>query len=297
MNVFSISQLSQYSGIKPHTIRIWEQRYKALQPDRSEKNTRYYDGEQLRRLLNIVSLMETKHKVSELCAMPDEKLSTLVLQSNDLSIHDNHEYFVSQLISAGMCYDESRFEALFEDALAKYGLESMYQMIIYPMLVRVGVMWSANVIPSVQEHFISNLVRQKILKAIDALPPAALNSNTWLLFLPEDEYHEIGLLFAAFIIRKSGHKVVYLGSSVSYEAALSAMRDINPKYLLLFLVRYNLFENINQYVNDLNNAFNGEKIYLAGNQKLLSQLDLRQKSVWLRDISSLHNEIKQLNTV
>lgn len=296
MNLFSISQLAQYSGVKPHTIRIWEQRYNALQPERSEKNTRYYDGEQLRRLLNIVSLMETEHKVSELCAMPDEKLCSLVLGRTEGTKNETQEYFISQLISAGMTYDEDRFEEVFEQALSKNGMEKTYESIIYPMLVRVGIMWSANTIPSVQEHFISNLIRQKILKFTDALPPAMPNSPKWLLFLPEDEFHEIGLLFAGFTIRKSGYKVVYLGSSVSRDALKTAIRDIRPNYLLLFLVRYNLCENINEYLEGLNDMFHGTKIYLAGNQKLLSHLEFKKKTQWLRDISSLNEEIKQAAT-
>ncbi len=292
MNLFSISQLAQYSGIKPHTIRIWEQRYNALQPDRSEKNTRYYNGEQLRRLLNIVSLMETDYKVSELCVMPDDKLSSLVLETKETTENEQQEYFVSQLISAGMSYDENRFEELFEQSLSKYGLGEAYTLIIHPMLVRVGLMWSANAIPSVQEHFISNLVRQKILRSIDTLPVVWSNSNKWLLFLPEDEFHEIGLLFASFMIRKAGHKVVYLGSSVSSEAVLTAIRDISPKYLLLFLVRYNLHENIIKYLGELNNVFHGTKIYVAGNQKLLSQVECNNKTHWLQDIEALEKEIE-----
>ncbi|MEJ7693736.1 MerR family transcriptional regulator [Daejeonella sp.] len=292
MNLFSISQLAQYSGIKPHTIRIWEQRYNALQPDRSEKNTRYYNGDQLRRLLNIVSLMDTDYKVSELCTMPDEKLSSLLLERSEAAENEKQEYFVSQLISAGMSYNEDRFEEVFEQALSKYGMGEAYQIIIHPMLVRVGLMWSANAIPSGQEHFISNLVRQKILRSIDSLPAVRSNSGKWLLFLPEDEFHEIGLLFASFLIRKAGHKVMYLGSSVSADAISEAIRDTDPKYLLLFLVRYNLHENINKYLSKLSDLFQGNKIYVAGNHKLLSQVDYTTKTYWLRDIDSLEKEIK-----
>ncbi|MES3018904.1 MAG: MerR family transcriptional regulator [Bacteroidota bacterium] len=292
MDLFSISQLAQYSGIKPHTIRVWEQRYNALQPERSKKNTRYYDGDQLRRLLNIVSLMESDHKVSELCAMPDAKLASMLLERKKISANETEEYFVSQLISAGMSYDEHRFVELFEQAISKYGLVEAYEIIIHPMMVRIGLLWAANSIPSVQEHFISNLVRQKILKSIDELPVVRSTSKQWLLFLPEDEFHEIGLLFASFIIRKSGHKVVYLGSSVSSEAVTMAIRDIKPKYLLLFFVRYNLHENIHKYLGELDQAFHGTKIYITGNHKLLNQATFTDKMLWLHDIDSLEKEIK-----
>lgn len=292
MNLFSISQLSQYSGIKPHTIRIWEQRYNALKPDRSEGNTRYYNSDQLRRLLNIVSLLDSNYKVSELCTMPDEQLSGLVLERKYAITNETSEYFVSQMISAGMAYHQEQFEELFEQCISKYGLLRTYKTIIYPMLVRVGLLWSANSIPSVQEHFISNIVRQKLLRSIDSLPRALPKAAKWVLFLPEDEFHEIGLLFAAFIIRKSGHKVVYLGSSVSPEAVISAVRDIKPQYLLLFLVHYNLVEDVQRYLSDLDIGIEEERIYVAGNDKLLNQIDFPEKVKWLRDIDSLEKLVK-----
>ena len=297
MNVFSISQLSQYSGIKPHTIRIWEQRYNAFKPERSEGNTRYYNSDQLRRLLNIVSLMNSDYKVSELCAMPDARLSGLVLKSKNALENEASEYFVSQMISAGMAYKEEQFEELFEQSVSKYGLSQAYKIIIHPMLVRVGLMWAANSIPSVQEHFITNIVRQKILKSIDSLPPATRNSPKWVLFLPEDEFHEIGLLFAAFIIRESGDKVVYLGSSVSSDAVIKASRVIKPQYLLLFLVRYNLIEDVQHYLNELNGGVDQEKVYVAGNYKLLNQIDYPEKVHWLRDIDALEKLITNRTNV
>ena len=291
MNFFSISQLSQYSGIKSHTIRIWEQRYNAFKPERSEGNTRYYNSDQLRRLLNIVSLMNSDYKVSELCAMPDAKLSGLLLERKNALENEASEYFVSQMISAGMAYKGEQFEELFEQSVSKYGLSQAYKIIIHPMLVRVGLMWAANSIPSVQEHFITNIVRQKILKSIDSLPPAGRNSPKWVLFLPEDEFHEIGLLFAAFIIRESGDKVVYLGSSVSSDEVIKASRDIKPQYLLLFLVRYNLIEHVQRYLSELNGGVDLEKVYVAGNYKLLNQIDYPEKVHWLRDIDALEKLI------
>lgn len=295
MNSFSISQLSQYSGVKPHTIRMWEQRYNALQPIRSQGNTRYYSGDQLRRLLNIVSLIKTDRKVSELCSMPDDQLSALILNESGASNGETSEYFVSQLISAGMSYNQVQFENLFEHCLSHYDISKAYKLVIYPLLVRVGLMWAADEIPSVQEHFITNLVRQKLLRSIDALPPARANAKKWILFLPEDEFHEIGLLFASFIIRQTGDEVVYLGSSVSSAAVLTAIRELKPEYLLLFFVRYNVSEDAQNYLMGLNSGFNGQKIFVAGNNKLLSQLEYTGALQWLKYIDSLEREVNSAN--
>jgi hypothetical protein len=238
MNNFSISQLQQFSGIKAHTIRIWEQRYNALTPNRSEGNTRYYDDSQLRRLLNIVSLMDSEYKVSELCLMPDEKLFNLIkskLVSNSVEA-SSAAYFVSQLIAAGMCYDVAAFEKIFSTSIKKFGIRDTYIKVIYPLLDRIGLMWSCDTMPPAQEHFISNIIRQKLFSAIDELPPAKSLKDTWLLFLPENEFHEIGLLFSYYVIRNAGKRVVYLGSNLPLDTLISAAKDINPSNLLFFLV-------------------------------------------------------------
>lgn len=269
MELFSISQLSRFSGIKAHTIRIWEQRYNALQPNRSEGNTRYYDNSQLRRLLNIVSLMETDHKVSELCSMPDKKLFKL---TNDLlqarvSKDETTEYFISQLIAAGMSYDEPHFKKIFSHSVLRYGIKEAYTKVLYPMLVRIGLMWAGDTIPPAQEHFISNIIRQKLFTAIDSLPPPKSSSGSWILFLPENEFHEIGLLVANYIIRLYGKKVIYLGGDVPFQSLIGAVADTAPQNLLLFMVHNDLPEEVENYLTRLSNTFTSKKIFVAGNQK------------------------------
>lgn len=292
MSLFSISQLYQYSGIKPHTIRIWEQRYNAFKPDRSEGNTRYYNNQQLRRLLNIVGLHEKGYKISELCSMPDDRLYELVIKINKSTGNDAHEYFVSQMISAGMSYDGNYFEELFEKSLSKFGILQTYKTIIYPILVRIGLMWSSNILASAKEHFISNIIRQKILGSIDALPSVSSSPDKWLLFLPENEYHEIGLLVANYLIRDSGRKVIYLGNSVSQESVFTAINETKPSHLLVFMVHYDLPESVQEYLDALNDRFCGEKIYVSGNNKMLNQIKFPAKINWLQTIEDLEEAIR-----
>src|SRR5664279_4349134 len=170
MESFSVSDLANYSGIKPHTIRIWEKRYHALKPNRSQGNTRYYDSAQLKRLLNISSLLHSDYKVSALCAMPDEKLQALGRKNLQSNTTDQKEYFVTQLISAALTYDESDFVKIFSHCLLRYGLKDAYLLVLYPVLIRIGLMWLNDSLPTSSEHFISNLIRQKLFTAIDSLP-------------------------------------------------------------------------------------------------------------------------------
>ena len=293
MNNFSISQLQQFSGIKAHTIRIWEQRYNALNPNRSEGNTRYYDSDQLRRLLNIVSLMDSDYKVSELCLMSDEKLFSLIKSKLVInSEKGSAAYFVSQLVAAGMCYDTASFEKIFAVCINKFGVTDAYINVIYPLLNRIGLMWSSDIIPPAQEHFISNIIRQKIFSEIDKLPAPKSTKDTWLLFLPENEFHEIGLLFSFFLIRKSGKKVIYLGNSVPLHTLSVAVKTINPSKLLLFFVHNDEIDECEDYCNNLIKNFKELKIYISGNEKLISKIKKGKSVNWIRSVEDLQKELK-----
>ena len=292
MNSFSISQLSRFSGIKPHTIRIWERRYDTLKPVRSEGNTRYYDNTQLRRLLNIVSLMKSGYKVSELSAMTDSKLFQLIRELYLPETDDINEYYIFQLIAAGMDYDELHFDKIFSHCLLRYGIKDVYRKIIYPMLVRIGLMWSCDIIPPAHEHFISNLLRQKLFTAIDALPPAKTEDEAWLLFLPEDEFHEIGLLFAHYLIRLSGRKTIYMGTNVPLDSLSAAVKDTHPENLLLFLVHNEMPENIRQYMDGLCERFPQKQLYVACNDHLRSQVETRDNIKTLGSPEDLENVIQ-----
>lgn len=291
MNSFSISQLAQFSGVKAHTIRMWEQRYNALHPKRSEGNTRYYDNEQLRRLLNIVSLAELDFKVSELCMMPDKRLFKLVLDMEAQKLNKIDEHFISQLIMAGMSYDEATFDKTFSHCLLHFGMKDTYLKIIYPMLVRIGFMWSGDTIPPAQEHFISNLIKQKFLTAIDSLPLSKTKSDSWLLFLPENEFHEIGLLFANYLIRLAGKKVIYLGCSLPIQSLKEVLKSTPSNNLLFFLVHRNLPDYIQEYLNKLSNQFKGKNIFVATHKNFANQLNVKNN---LRFLHSVEDLVQQL---
>lgn len=295
MDTFSISQLSQFSGIKPHTIRIWEQRYNALRPNRSEGNTRYYDNSQLRRLLNIVSLSECGYKVSELCIMPDSSLFNLIATSNpspnEDPAHNTAGYFIYQLVAAAMSYDEIHFEKVLAQSITKYGMQHAYTNVIYPLLERLGLMWASDTLPPAYEHFISNILRQKLFIAINALQPAKKTARTWLLFLPENELHEIGLLFANYLARRAGNKVIYLGSNVPLESVEIAVEQVAPHCLLFFLVHNGLPENVQQYCDHLSAIAKGRKVYMAASEKMMVNLQLPKKFKWVNSLETFEKQL------
>lgn len=296
MDQFSISQLSQFSGIKPHTIRIWEQRYNALKPNRSEGNTRYYDGSQLRRLLNIVGLSSTGTKISHLCSMNDEDLFKLRMEYEGQAAKNNdYEYFINQLIAGGMSFDETNFEKAFSHCLLRFGLQKTYVEVIYPMLNRIGLMWSTDNIPPSHEHYISNLLRQKMFTSIDSMPPVYNEEEAWLLFLPEHEFHELGLLFANYFLRSIGKRVIYLGPNLPLSSVAQTLENLEIENLLLFMVHSDLPENIRTYLKDLIVVAGKRKILIAGGGIPSEVVSEFKNLIYLSSVEDLDREIKQVN--
>ena len=297
MNLFSISQLQQYSGIKAHTIRIWEQRYNGLTPTRSEGNTRYYDNSQLRRLLNIVSLMDSGYKISQLCSMTDAELFDLLEQQlNDATREsEKTDYYIMQLIAAGMELDEDSFGKIFSTCLKHSGIKKTYTNVIYPMLEKLGLMWVGNKLAPCYEHFISNLLKQKFYAMIEELPPVTSSKKWWVLFLPEDEFHEVGLLFANLMLRLNNQKVIYLGANTPFVTLKQTVEETNPSALLLFLVHFDEPEQTQKYLDGLSGVFKKQEIFISGNEKLISQLKSGKNIHWLKTVDDLEKNINMIN--
>lgn len=271
MDLFTISDLQRYSGISVHSIRAWEKRYQALMPTRSEGNTRYYDGNQLRRLLNIVSLMNSKYKISELCSMPDEKLNEIIIGNMRNETVEYDEFLVNQMIASAMEFDEPSFNKVFSKSVHIYGLVQAYLTVIYPALHRVGLLWAVEDMAPAQEHFISNLIRQKLNSAIDLLPVNENSTNRWLLFLPENEFHESGLLMSNYLIRNAGQQSTYLGANVPFSALKETVKKIKPNSLLFFLVSNNDEINDREFVTKLKQHIPDVRIFLAANESRAEQ--------------------------
>jgi len=223
--------------------------------------------------------------------MTDRKLFALVDEINkDTSQNESADYFVSQLIGAGMGFNEEHFEKIFSHCLIGFGLKDAYIRVIYPMLSRIGILWSTDHLAAAHEHFIVKLLRQKLFTAINSLPPPTSSPDTWLLLLPENEFHEIGLLLGNYLIRLSGRKVIYLGTNVPFESITVAVQQTKPDNLLLFIVHNELPEGLKSYCNQLVKIFNGQ-IYLAVNKKLITHLKTIKKIQLLQNIQSLEQKL------
>jgi MerR family transcriptional regulator, light-induced transcriptional regulator len=284
---YSISDLEQLSGISAHNIRIWERRYNALQPSRSVGNTRFYNDNQLKRLLNIASLYFSGHKISKACAMSKEETESFLQQEINATVsrENQYEYFISQIISKAMGYEEHEVNQLITQSFDRNGILNTYKYVMYPLLVRLGLMWCQESLCPSQEHFLSSVFRQKLYTAIDSCPPPKQGSQKWLLFLPEDEDHEIGLLLANYLLRTAGKQVIYLGAKVPLFALKNTIVSTAPEKVLFFMTRLRPVTDAQKYLADITDHFPDQQFYFSGNPKVLGELNFKEDVCWLRTLA------------
>lgn len=264
---YSIKDLEQLSGIKAHTIRIWEKRYRLFEPERTPTNIRYYSDEDLKKLLNVSILNRNGIKISNIVSMDNHEICDRIIEISD-SFHDFTNQ-IEQLTLAMIDFDEVRFERVLSSSVIKIGFDETVTKILYPFFERIGVLWQIGTVYPAQEHFVSNLIRQKLIIAIDGqVGNARVNAATFLLFLPANEWHELGLLFYNYIIRKSGHNIIYLGQSLPLEdlAEIQSKQRIN--FILTSFTTPISNKRYLETINQLSESFKEQKIYITGLQSI-----------------------------
>ncbi|HEX6226126.1 MAG TPA: MerR family transcriptional regulator [Chryseolinea sp.] len=263
MGQYSIKELEQLSGIKAHTIRIWEKRHKIIQPSRTATNIRYYSDLDLKKIINVSLLNTYGIKISKIADMSLDDVNKKVLEiselQNDKAVH------IDQMVIAMIDMEEELFEKILNNLIRRFGFEKTITEIIYPFLEKIGILWQTQNITPAHEHFISNLIRQKIIAAIDGLPIPPKTSKKILLFLPEGEMHEMGLLFYHYLIRKSGYRTYYLGQNVPHEDLLTVYKVHQPDFILTSITS-NLSTSIERYLERLATDFGDTKILASGYQ-------------------------------
>tara|TARA_R110000850_G_scaffold7008_3_gene26430 strand:+ start:1984 stop:2874 length:891 start_codon:yes stop_codon:yes gene_type:complete len=268
---YSIKDLEQLSGIKAHTLRIWEQRYNLLKPKRTDTNIRYYDDVDLKLILNVAMLNTHGIKISKIAAMSSNDISQEIIRLTDHSMDHNDQ--IQALTICMIEMDEDRFEKVLSTNILKLGFEETVLDVIYPFLSKIGVLWQTGAINPAQEHFISNLIRQKLIVAIDGQMGKS-QGKTFMLFLPEGELHELSILFSSYLIKKHGHKVIYLGQSTPQIDLISVYKIQQPDYLLTIITSSPSGDKVQDYLNMLGKEFRNSEIFISGLQALDQSLSI-----------------------
>ena len=262
MSSYSIKDLEQISGIKAHTIRIWEQRYQFLQPSRTNTNIRTYSSNELKTILNVSLLNKYGFKISHIDKMTSEQMEEKILSINQLDAQK--ERVVNNLIKEMVSMNMLGFEQQLDIYIAQKGIEKTINEIIFSFLERVGILWVTNHINPAQEHLATNVLRQKIIYGIEKLPPITKHNKRVILFLPEAEYHEIGLLFVHFLLKLNGVYVDYLGANVPMVDLEYLVKTNKVDYLFSHLTLPAKKFKFDKFINQLAEFSKVSSIILSG---------------------------------
>ena len=262
MNAFTIKDIENLSGIKAHTIRIWELRYSLLNPHRTDTNIRYYSNEELQKILNIALLNKYGYKISHIDRMTLDEMSEKIMALTQDNAQE--ERIMNELIKYMAIVKMEAFEKVLDSCILAKGIEKTILQIIFPFLERIGILWITNHINPAQEHLVVNIIRQKLIVGIDQLKTPTLPNKTLLLFLPEGEYHELGLLFMHFLLKSRGNKVVYLGSNVPIKDVAYVAEIKNPDYLFTHLTSVSPNFKMEKFISNAQSRMPNRQIVASG---------------------------------
>lgn len=287
---YSIKDLERISGVKAHTIRIWEKRYGIVEPRRTDSNIRYYCDTDVKKLMNVSILLHHGYKISKLACLDPQELSKKVLEVSMISSGQYSQ--IDNLVVAMIEMDESKFEKILNMSIMKEGFENTVFNVLYPFFERIGVLWQAGSIKPAHEHFISNLVKQKIYVAIDSIQvPAGNEAKKFLLFLPEWELHDLGLLVYDYLIKSHGFKVIYLGQNVPEDDVYSVSEFLLPDFFLAAFSNAVDKEKLEAYILRLAARYPGKKIYITGHQTVSLTCELPSNITIINSAQQFSSEI------
>jgi len=262
MNAFTIKDLENLSGIKAHTIRIWEQRYTFLKPRRTDTNIRYYSNDELKTILNIALLNKYGYKISHINRMGPEEIRQRILSLNDTQAIQ--ERIVTELVQEMVDLNMHCFEEILDRYISINGIERGVTQIIFPFLEKTGVLWLTGHINPAQEHLVSNVIRQKVIAAIETTNSHIQSEKTVMLFLPEGEHHELGLLFISYLLKSRGIRTVYLGANVPFNDAAYVLDLKKPETVFVHLTACIPSFNFDKFLNNIKEKFTNSQVIISG---------------------------------
>jgi len=263
MRHYTLYELEKLTGILAATIRVWERRYNIIKPKRTDTNRRWYDDDDLRRLINISIIYNSGIKISKIAKYSEseleEKVEFLTRDSVGSDIH------INSLIVAMLTFNGNAVNEILLRSIINSGFEDTFSNVVFPFLRRVGIMWHTGSISTGAEHFISNIFRGRLISAIDSLPPANdPKRKRIIMFLPDNELHELGLLFYSYLIRKLGHEVLYLGQTTPFHALAEVNEKWHSDILVTGVLSDLAISEPQEYLNNLSFTFKAQKILVSG---------------------------------
>jgi len=284
MSKYSIDDFSKITGLNKILIRTWENRYNFVKPHRTSTNIRYYDDKMIVKALRYSTLVNAGFKISILNKLSTEQIDDLIdNQLKNKNQTNKYSLYISQILESSISFNKLLFHNTYEKCIKDIGIIACYQHVLLPVLNRIGILWINNKISAPQEHFLSELIKTKIYKEIEKNGYKKLPKENWLLFLPKNELHDIGILFAYLILKMNGYNVLYLGQNLPHSLLLSLKEKNKIDNILFSIVSNSSKLNIVEITNFLETHFTHSKIHAILNKQLLGE-DSFQK---LNTISSI----------
>lgn len=294
MAVYSIKDLEKLTGIKAHTIRIWEQRYNIVQPKRTKTNIRYYEDEDLKLILNVALLNKNGIKISKIAKMSRHEIAEKVAAISEINFE--YDTQLDALTISMIEMDEFKFDRIVSTNIKQLGFERTMLEVIYPFLEKLSLLWLTGSINPAQENFMSYLIRQKIIVAIDNEPlPSGRSIKKFLIYLPEGEKQELSMLFMHYLVKSRGHHVIYIGQ----EMALADLKDAydiqRPDYIFTMITETFAKEPVQRYVDKLSHTFQNGTILLSGYQVIAQNVRPPHNVVILQNLYQMIEFLEALN--
>jgi MerR family transcriptional regulator, light-induced transcriptional regulator len=262
MNAFTIKDLENLSGIKAHTIRIWEQRYTFLRPQRTSTNIRYYTNDELKTVLNIALLNKYGYKISHIDKMSAEEVREKIVTLSHAEAQQ--ERLVNDLLQYMIDLDVERFEDVLDNYIMSRGIDKAISFLIFPFLDKIGILWQPSHIHPAQEHVVSNIIRQKLIVGIESVVSHMVVNKKLILFLPEGEYHELGLLYTYYLLKSRGVQVIYLGANVPFHDLEFIVGCKQPDYLYTHLTCIAGSFNIEKFLTKIKHHTPQVQVVISG---------------------------------
>lgn len=289
-NIFSIKDLENLSGIKAHTIRIWEKRYNVLEPMRTESNIRYYDLASLQKLLNITLLHNHGYKISKIAKYPEETIPSLVREI--ISEKSAKHHAINAFKIAMMNFDQTLFFNTYNSLLSEKSFREIFYDVFIPLMNEIGLLWQTDTITPAHEHFITYLIKQKVLTNTEKLQNVEpiKTDKVFVLYLPLNEIHELGLMYLNYEIVFHGYKSIYLGESVPLES----LKDIKKYFDNIVYVSYLTVEPNKDLVNTYVDKFYTEILDETSELWLLGRLVEFIDTSKISSNTKIHHSISEL---
>jgi MerR family transcriptional regulator, light-induced transcriptional regulator len=298
-STFSIKDLENFSGIKAHTIRIWEKRYGLLNPERTDTNIRFYSLESLKKLLNLALLNSEGVKISKLAKLDNDSFETLLEETVTNKVNKNQ--FINKLKLAMLNFDFILFEEAYKEIKKSLSFSEIFTNYFVPFLGDIGLLWQSGSINPTHEHFISNIIRQKILLESYhlQLKEVRKNDKLFVLFLPDEEIHDLGLTYLQYEVLKAGYKSIMLGASVPIDSLQRFINDNNEVVFVSYFTVQPTIEKIPEYLQDFYCkllANNNAKFFILGKQVeyINNEIQIPEQIILYQSISQV---ITDINTI